>query len=596
TIVAEEGGPGFATTASGFEYERLFGPLLGDRNLLMMDYRGTGGSAAIDCAPLQTYGGGAGPLSFAAAVAACGAQLNSTYRNGRGSFVHASDLFGTSQDVRDLAAILRALHQGPVDYYGDSYGSFTGQVFAARYPQMLRTLMLDSTYPTIRQDPFDRLGQDEIRFGFSAVCARSLDCSAAALGSPLSRLALLAARLDRAPLTGTTQTPDGTSVGVRIAGPEVWALLRSAGDEPGPYRNMDAAGRAYLYAGDPAPLLRLYAWTFYGPANVLESYREFSVGMYIADTCTVYLNPFDIKSSIPQRRAQYANAIAALPASYAYPVPNRDVFASPVESYDNCITWPAPVHNDPIVTKGPPLVPSTLPVLALSGDLDTESSPGDTRQAAAALGPSVTFVSLPNEIHIPVLLDPFNCASAIVVGFVQHPGTANIACTARIPEVRTVGVFPLHLSDQPPATARPGNIASTDDLRLAAIAVEALGDALMGAATVYADYGANCRSGYCGLGLRGGSFRASSNLSQIELRNVAYSADTVANGGATVSSARFPSDPGYVHAASISARTADGRHRISVDVRYDGRAPRALASIVGTAENGAALRATVPAP
>ena len=155
-----------------------------------------------------------------------------------------------------------------------------------------------------------------------------------------------------------------------------------------------------------------------------------------------------------------------------------------------------------------------LPVLVLSGDLDEETSPGDNHRAAAALGPSVTFVSVPNEIHVPALLDPFDCASAIVVGFVRHPGTANLACTRRIPEFRTVGVFPLHLSDQPASTALPGNTASIDDLRLAAVAVEALGDALTSAGNLYYDDLPNCGPSYCGPGLRGGTIRASGDLSR----------------------------------------------------------------------------------
>ena len=594
TIVAQEGGPGYATTGTGAAYKALFAPLLRDRNLLMMDYRGTGGSAPIDCAPLQTFVPGTG--SFEAAVAACGAQLNRTYRNSRGGYVHASDLFGTSQAVRDLAAILKALRQGPVDYYGDSYGSFTGQVFATRYPELLRTLILDSTYKTIHQDPFDVAGQAAIRFGFSAVCARSLACSSETIGSPLTRLAALAVKLDRSPLTGSAQTPGGRTERARIAGPDLWTLLRYAGDNPGTYRSLDAAGRAYLYAGDALPLLRLYVWTIYGPLFSYLDYHQFSEGMHVADVCTVIVSPFDLQSPIARRRMQYAAAIAALPPSYAYPVPNRDVFASPGQEYGDCITWPAPVHDDPIITKKPPLLPTALPVLALSGDLDTETAPGDGREAAALLGPSVTFVTLPNEVHIPALNDPFDCASAIVVGFVQHPGGANIACTRRIPELRTVGVFPLHLGDQPPATARLGNAAGADDLRLAAIAVAALGDALQSATYLYRDGLPNCGANYCGLGLRRGTIRASRDLTQIELRDVAYSIDTLVRGSAGVTGARYPSAPGFVYAPHLFARTSDGRHAITIAVRYDGLAPQALASIDGKTAAGAILRATVPAP
>jgi hypothetical protein len=44
TIVAMEGGPGYPSTGSRDYYLELFAPLLGSRNLLLVDNRGTGTS------------------------------------------------------------------------------------------------------------------------------------------------------------------------------------------------------------------------------------------------------------------------------------------------------------------------------------------------------------------------------------------------------------------------------------------------------------------------------------------------------------------------------------------------------------------------
>lgn len=597
TIVAEEGGPGYSTTGTGFEYSTLFAPLMTGRNLLMMDQRGTGGSEAIDCIDLQPYGGsGVASVSFGIAVERCGKQLNRTYRDARGRFVHASDLFGTSQSVRDLAAILDALDLPKVDFYGDSYGSFFGQVFAARYPQRLHALVLDSTYPTIHQDPFDRAGQQEIRYGFTQVCARSLACSAAATGSPLERIAQLAAKLDASPLATRTTTPIGTPVSVLLAGRDVWTLLASAGDDPGPYRNLDAAARAYLERADPQPLARLAAWTYYGPTFYSYGYKEYSEGLAIADSCTVYTNPFSMNAPLAQRRSQYASAVAALSPHFGYPLPNADVFRSPDEWYDNCLRWPAPVHDDPIVAHGPPLVPKTLPVLVLSGDLDETTSPGDNRQAAAALGPSVTFVTLPNEIHAPALLDPFDCASAIVRRFVVAPGSADTRCTASIPEIRTAGVFALRLSDVVPARAGRRNAAGPVALRLASVAVQAIGDAVQGAGYAYEGFHPNCGAGYCGPGLRGGAFAASGDLHRIALQQYAFTIDTVVTGNAFVSGALLPGDPGFVEARDVTVRTARGDAAAILSVRYDQRVPHAVASVAGRTARGERIEATLPAP
>ena len=56
-----------------------------------------------------------------------------------GGGLHGSDLYGTANAARDLADVLAALQTGPVDLYGDSYGSYFGQTFAARYPRLLRS-------------------------------------------------------------------------------------------------------------------------------------------------------------------------------------------------------------------------------------------------------------------------------------------------------------------------------------------------------------------------------------------------------------------------------------------------------------------------
>src|SRR5271166_2676882 len=54
TLVATEGGPGYAATLSREDFLALIEPLRAGRDLLLMDNRGTGQSGAIDCAALQT--------------------------------------------------------------------------------------------------------------------------------------------------------------------------------------------------------------------------------------------------------------------------------------------------------------------------------------------------------------------------------------------------------------------------------------------------------------------------------------------------------------------------------------------------------------
>src|SRR5579864_1345772 len=73
TLVAAEGGPGYATTDSRDDYLALFGPLREGYDVLLMDYRGTGHSGAIDCKELQRA-----PRLTEYDIGACGESLGRT--------------------------------------------------------------------------------------------------------------------------------------------------------------------------------------------------------------------------------------------------------------------------------------------------------------------------------------------------------------------------------------------------------------------------------------------------------------------------------------------------------------------------------------
>jgi pimeloyl-ACP methyl ester carboxylesterase len=179
TIVAEEGGPGFPATGSAPEYRALFRPLLATRNLLLVDSRGTGGSALIDCRDLQGFPGKTITPRFDAMVAACGRRLARALPGRRPGATPASDLYATAYATRDLADVIRALGAGPVDLYGDSYGSWFAQSFASRYPQLLRSVVLDSTYSLIHLSPWYASTATTARTAFRLVCARDLACARA---------------------------------------------------------------------------------------------------------------------------------------------------------------------------------------------------------------------------------------------------------------------------------------------------------------------------------------------------------------------------------------------------------------------------------
>jgi pimeloyl-ACP methyl ester carboxylesterase len=278
TILAVQGGPGFPTTDYAADYRGTFRPLLARRNLLLVNLRGTGNSSAFLCKPLQHWKAADGIAAYTADTGKCGRQLNHTRKLPGGGYVQASNLYTTANAARDVALLLRRLRTGKVDFYGDSYGTFFGQVLTARYAKLLRSVTLDAAYPVSGKDPFYPQTIRTARYAFDVSCQRSVACHRAAPGSAWARLSALAAYLRQHPVKGRTRDPFGDKVTERVTAVKLSEMVNDAGSDSGVYRELDAAGRALLDDHDPAPLLRLTEQDVYtgdsGPV------REFNDGLH----------------------------------------------------------------------------------------------------------------------------------------------------------------------------------------------------------------------------------------------------------------------------------------------------------------------------
>src|ERR1700722_11858723 len=422
TIVAVEGGPGFATTGTAPDYRAMLGPLLRTRNLLLMDLRGTGTSSPVTCKALQDWTLLDSIASYTADTGACGRQLNHTRKlvGGHG-YVQASDLYTTANAARDLARGIRALKTGPVDLYGDSYGTFFSQTFTSRYPKLLRSVTLDAAYPVGETDPFYPLMIPAARTGFNLACERSVACQAAAPGSSWARIGRAARYLRAHPVIGQTRGPFGRIRVTRVGVNELIELVNIAGADSGVYRELDPAIRALLSPShDAVPLLRLTAQEIV-PTESSGPVKEFSAGLYQAVTCLDYPQPFSYKSSMAQCRKEYARALARLAPSAFAPFTVHEWGTEPEEEFDACLSWPAPAHPHPPITKPAPWAPRSLPVLVLSGDLDSLTTPAEGRITARKMGPSARWILVHNDVHVNALDDPVGCAQGLVRKFIEHP-------------------------------------------------------------------------------------------------------------------------------------------------------------------------------
>ena len=485
TIVAVEGGPGYATTESRAYYLDLFAPLLDRRQLLLVDNRGTGGSAAINCSELQSYEG-----SYIHNVGLCGAQLGSN-----------SDVWGSALAADDMAAVLDSLGIGQVDLYGDSYGTYFGQTFALRHPDRLRTLTLDAAYPVVGPDPWYRDINRAMVDAFRSTCQRDLGCAALG-GDVIARIRALADALNAKPLRGMARDADGGLHQVTVDTPLLSYLMGVATFGSAVYRELDAAGRAYLERGDAGPLLRIAAEQItWGDAGPVSQYSE---GLYVAVICNDYPQLWDISAPVAARPAQFARSLQQLrtadPNGFA-PFTVEEWLASPWTEFRSCIQWPTPSRWVPPVP--PPVVFPDVPTLVLVGDLDSITSPEGAAKVASQF-PRSTFVEVANLPHVSALDDHGRCASDIVIRYVSTGGDAgDTSCASAYNEVRVVEDFPRRLADVMPL---PGVDGSTG--RTAIAAANTVADMLNRWLSMY---------GTRGVGLRGGSF-VTTGLDHVRLR------------------------------------------------------------------------------
>jgi pimeloyl-ACP methyl ester carboxylesterase len=188
-LVLLQGGPGDAPSFNARFANSVFASVRKTRDLVLIDLRGTGKSAALTCPELgQRDSGGAFDENMlnTRAVRACRARLE-----------QRADLhfYTTAIAVDDLDEVLGALGYSLVNLYGTSYGTRVAQSLMVRHPSRIRTASLKGVVPQPMASPEShaRAGDDAwrslvARCGKDAGCAKAFPGMAADLESVLSRL------------------------------------------------------------------------------------------------------------------------------------------------------------------------------------------------------------------------------------------------------------------------------------------------------------------------------------------------------------------------------------------------------------------------
>jgi len=210
-VVFLDGGPGGAASEDFPGIAPAFELLRRRHRVLLLDQRGTGGSNPLGCQDSEQ-----GPSGRAATVApaaeATRRDLSTQSERLRACVLRlaahaAPQFYTTSVAVRDLEALRAALGGPRLNLLGISYGTRVAQQYAHRYPQAVRTVVLDSAVPNdlaLGAEQARNL-EDALR-ALAGRCRAVADC-ARAYGDPYALLQRVQARLRAQPQTLTLRDP-----------------------------------------------------------------------------------------------------------------------------------------------------------------------------------------------------------------------------------------------------------------------------------------------------------------------------------------------------------------------------------------------------
>ena len=514
-ILVNTGGPGVGTTPQRSSILTIFAQNLDVHDFLLIDDRGTGFSAAINCEELQH-----GTAGFEKAESDCAAQLGD-----------ADSLYGTGDVAMDTDAVRAALGYDRVDYWGGSYGGEDVTAYATRFGDHLRSIILDAPMGTPGLKAFLLDGNEarstvrEIRLD----CLRSPTCSADH-SNPDAEFVRLIQLIRSDPIQGWAYDPNGNPVLVTM---DEAALLYLAIYAPifeyGKFvgtGELLAAGES-LSHGDPAPLLRLGAEII----PLVTDYGDptgYSQGDFFATGCVDAHEPWEWSAPLPERLRQFGDAVEDLPPDHFAPFSKAAGTSLGVSLEKQCLWWQKPRPSSP-VTASHPMYPN-VPTLVMDGDMDSGVPMEEVRQVAA-LFPQSTFVTVAEAGHVTAAWT--QCAATLQSQFFETLQVGDTRCT-ETPEtvLPALGRFPLIA-----AHARPAEVDSSGANEIGvherkvvmvavATAIDVVKRSTLGGIGVVA-------ATSNGVGLRSGTFESTVDAKLNEttsLKNCSFATDVIVNG------------------------------------------------------------------
>ena len=405
------GGPGLAATTFYTGVAAVFDRIHRDRDIVLVDQRGTGASNALNCPGDSDPDAPDSTAALRQQARACLATL-ATHAN-------VAD-YTTSLAVRDLDAVRAALHYATINLYGGSYGTRVAQHYLRRFPDHTRTVILDGVVP-----PQMTLGASLALDAQSALQRIFARCVAAAacharFGDPGSTFDALRRRLQTQPVpvavpdpfTGVTRNLNfdaaDLAVVVRLASysTEASALLPLTLDEAQGHENFVPVAGLMLQVTHSLDALLAY-------------------GMHNSVVCSEDVPGYGVTAADRAQLAHTYMGTAQLDA---------------LESI--CALWP----RGPVDTDFHQPLSSDRPVLLLSGSDDPVTPPSYAQQAARGLHNSLQVV-VPGMSHGQITAP---CASRLLSHFVDSGSTQGLAADVACLQLTTPSAFLTSFTGPPP--------------------------------------------------------------------------------------------------------------------------------------------------
>lgn len=536
TIAINTGGPGTVQGTLDILIAAALGPVLEDHDLLMLDPRGFGPSNLVSCPGLD--------VSSDASIVACAESLGDQATN-----------FHAQHYAADLDAVRAALGIESFLFYGNSYGTVVGQAYAARYPDRVEAMLLDSTVE-VADDGYARDADGDpigaiIRM-LDDLCASSPACQGS-IPQPHQTLAQVRALAEAGTLGGLTTR-------------ELVLALGFIGDPTFARELVAALGAAQ--DGDVAPLQRLWAMVapFYeevDPADLEAASAELAGALpYL---CSEWRYSFERDASPSERREQLE--LARTMGDVFAPFVVDDILSGAFRyQADWCTNWPTP-HETPVVP--PNGAYPDIPVLMIQGQLD-ETTPPELAVPVAERFAQSHLMVVPYGSHA----DTFrvdSCQNQVAREFLMDPQQDLAAlpqCSSEL--LRAIGRFPAMLEQMPDSEGGEGLSEAERVLVTAAYLTAA--DAIARrppnpfafAWTLVAE-----------AGLRGGMLTFDDATGTIILDQVRLASDVAVSGTITL-----PAD-GSPALATLTA-TPDGEIGLAVDLQWSAFEPADVVEVAAT--------------